>query len=228
MKELETLLEFYDKIVFFDTETTGLDPVKNEIIEIAALSYTTESCEVIDHFVKPDKLAALPPKIVELTGITDQMIKDEGITQEEAAELFAGFIRGQRVLLIAHNANFDLCFVRGWLRGKALPEKLDFLDTLTVYKDRRSYPHKLSNAVDNYGLSDKVQNTHRAIDDVWALAEVTKAMSAERDDLYKYINLFGYNSKYGYPPNTIRRVRYKAQSFHNAMTTTRTALYAVD
>lgn len=85
---------------------------------------------------------------------------------------------------------------------------VDWLDSLTVYKDRRPYPHKLANAILAYGLEDKVQNSHRAIDDVLALFEVLKAMDAERDDLASYVNLFGYNPKYGVSGRRIVGVRY--------------------
>ena len=44
-----------------------------------------------------------------------------------------------------------------------------YLDTVTVYKDRRAFPHKLENAITEYGLANKVKNSHRAIDDVKAL-----------------------------------------------------------
>ena len=93
------------------------------------------------------------------------------------------------------------------LKGK------DKLDLLTVYKDRRAYPHKLCNAIDAYGLSGKVCNSHRAVDDVLATLEVMKSMEAEREDLEKYINLFGYNPKYGIDGKPIGSVTYKPQGF---------------
>ena len=56
-----------------------------------------------------------------------------------------------------------------------------------------------------------MQNSHRAIDDTEALYEVCKAMDAERDDLIDYVNLFGFNPKYGVEGKTIKRVTYHAQ-----------------
>ena len=91
------------------------------------------------------------------------------------------------------------------------------MDSLTVFKDRRCYPHKLCNAISAYGLSDKVQNSHRAIDDVLALFEVLKAMDEERDDLTEYINVFGFNPKYGISGRQVRGVRYAPQQFRNFM-----------
>ena len=89
--------------------------------------------------------------------------------------------------------------------------KRQWLDSLTVYKDRRPYPHKLANAILAYELEGKVQNSHRAIDDVLALFEVLKAMDDERDDLANYVNLFGYNPKYGVSGRRITGVRYEPQ-----------------
>ena len=66
---------------------------------------------------------------------------------------------------------------------------------------------------EHYGLADKVQNSHRAIDDVLALYEVTKAMSKERDDLTDYIDLLGYNPKYGITGRKLRQITYMPQSY---------------
>ena len=96
------------------------------------------------------------------------------------------------------------------LKGK------DKLDLLTVYRDRHSYPHKLCSAIDTYGLSGKVVNSHRAIDDVLATVEVMKAMVAEKDDLVNYVNLFGYLAQYGLDGKPIGSVTYKPQRYDPA------------
>jgi DNA polymerase-3 subunit epsilon len=95
--------------------------------------------------------------------------------------------------------------------------RADYLDSLTVYKDRRAYPHKLANAIVAYKLEDKVHNSHRAIDDVAALVEVCKAMDNERADLLTYVNVFGYNPKYGVSGRRIAGVTYWPQQFNNFM-----------
>ena len=71
-----------------------------------------------------------------------------------------------------------------------------------------------------------MQNSHRAIDDVLALFEVLKAMDDERDDLAGYVNLFGYNAKYGVSGRRITGVRYEAQEFNKTMTRTERTLPA--
>ena len=108
-----------------------------------------------------------------------------------------------------------LCFLYFFLHrfGKAeILKGIKMLDAMTVYKDRRPYPHKLQNAIDAYGLV--TQNTHRAVDDARATLELLYAMAAERDDLDRYINLFGYNPKYGVSGPRISSVRYIPQGYH--------------
>ena len=119
-------------------------------------------------------------------------------------------------LLLAYNAHFDLSFLFYMLLRNGDPQILrgkDKLDLLTVYKDRRSYPHKLCHAIEAYGLSGKVVNSHRAVDDVLATVEVMKCMEQERDDLCRYLNLFGYNPKYGISGKPIGSITYKPQRF---------------
>lgn len=225
MSNLAEIFTRYDAAVFFDTETTGLDADTCQIIELAAIRVeptghgTLRVADWTDTFVKLPEGQRIPEKIVELTGITDKTLAEEGQTEEQAAARFTEMIRG-RVLLVAHNAQFDLLFVREMLHrhteGDAL-QKCDYLDSLTVYKDRRAYPHKLANAIVAYKLEDKVQNSHRAIDDVAALFEVCKAMDNERADLLSYVNVFGYNPKYGVSGRRLHGVTYWPQNFNNYM-----------
>lgn len=182
---MRKLLQQFKKIVFFDTETTGLDPEKDQIIELAAALVTENGIELkIDAFCKLPEGEKIPEKIVELTHITDDMLADKGIDYREACRIFCNMLHSDsEVLLVAHNIQFDLLFILEMFKHCGMvpkAPKLRALDSLTVYKDRAAYPHKLANAIEHYGLADKVQNSHRAIDDVLALYEVTKAMSEER------------------------------------------------
>ena len=102
----------------------------------------------------------------------------------------------------------------------------DKLDLLTVYKDRRPFPHKLCSAIEAYGLSGKVVNSHRAIDDVLATVAVMEAMAQENDDLECYVNLFGYNPKYGIDGKPIGSVTYKPQRTQSQYTQFTRPLYA--
>lgn len=222
MSNLSSLLDRYKALVIFDTETSGLDPEKDQIIELAALRVertATGGLRIagkMDTFIKLPDGELLPENIVTLTGITDEMLQREGVRPDKAASQIVKLMSPEPALMIAHNAQFDACFLRELLRGVKVGHP-DWLDSLTVYKDRRPYPHKLANAILAYDLGDKVQNSHRAIDDVLALFEVLKAMDEERDDLATYVNLFGYNQKYGVSGRRITGVRYEPQGFIKAM-----------
>ena len=235
---LQTLLRTYDAVVIFDTETSGLDAEKNQIIELAAIrveaaeSGLPRIADSMDDFIKLPEGELLDPKIVELTHITDAMLQEEGKAEADVAARFHQLITGRpdlcrRVLLAAHNAQFDLLFARQLLRGHRLGVELAFLDTLTVYKDRAPYPHKLEAAITHYKLENKVKNSHRAIDDTCALLEVLKAMDAEREDLHSYVNVFGYNPKYGVSGHRIDGVDYWPQRFNNYMQSPRYTLPAL-
>ena len=156
--------------------------------------------------------------IENLTGISTLDILERGIPKGQLCADIAEMVDGN-TLLLAYNAHFDLSFLFYLLLRNGNPAILkgkDKLDLLTVYKDRRPFPHKLCNAIDAYGLSGKVVNSHRAIDDVLATVAVMEAMANERDDLDRYINLFGYNPKYGIDGKPIGSVTYRPQSFQNS------------
>lgn len=227
--ELKSLLagpeKKYSNLVFFDTETTGVNPDKGDrIIDLAFIAVRKDGqIRQEDVYVQLPEGQTIPEKIVRLTGITDMALLG-GISEKRAAELFAGMIT-KDTLLIAHNAQFDISFVAYMFMRymKEHPEWIstlsacDYLDTLTVYKDRRPYPHRLANAILAYGLQNRVRNDHRAINDVIALFEITKAMAEERNDLISYINIFGYNPKYGVAGKKLKKVRYQAQSYADGM-----------
>ena len=220
MAQLDKLFQHYDRLVLFDTETTGLLYNRDEIIEFAAvvLERIDGEVQVIREY---DELIALspggfvPPKIEQLTGISTQDIRERGLPKTRVARDISEMIQGN-TLLLAYNAHFDLSFLFYFLLRNGDPMILkgkDKLDLLTVYKDRHDYPHKLCNAIDTYDLAGQVVNSHRAVDDVIATVAVMKAMEDERDDLHCYVNLFGYNPKYGIDGKPIGSVTYKPQKF---------------
>ena len=218
---LDTLFAKYDRLVIFDTETTGLDYARDEIIEFSAvvverMDGQPKIIQEYDNLVSLSPGGFVPPKIQQLTGISTQDIRERGIPKTRVCRDIAEMIRGN-TLLLAYNAHFDLSFLFYLLLRDGDPAILkgkDKLDLFTVYKDRRPYPHKLCNAIESYGLSGKVVNSHRAIDDVIATVAVMEAMEAERNDLHRYINLFGFNPKYGVEGKPIGSVTYKPQPYN--------------
>ena len=220
MSNFSKLFSKYDRLVLFDTETTGLYYSRDEIIEFAAV--VVEQVDGIATVTREyDELVALspggfvPPKIEQLTGISTQDLRERGLPKARVCRDIAELIQGNS-LLLAYNAHFDLSFLFYMLLRDGDPAILkgkDKLDLLTVYKDRHSYPHRLCNAIDVYGLTGKVINSHRAVDDVLATVAVMEEMEKERDDLERYVNLFGYNPKYGVDGKPIGTVTYKPQGF---------------
>ena len=214
---LESLREQFDEILVFDTETTGISPQRDEIIEFGLLRIDLREPErewERDILVRLSANRHLPPVITNLTGISEEMLREDGISKLRAAQVLQEFLTADRPLLAAYNAQFDLCFLYYFLKEYGDPgllRNLKLLDAMTVYKDRREYPHKLKDAVEAYSL--KTQNTHRAVDDARATLELLCAMEAERDDLCRYLNLFGYNPKYGVSGAKISSVRYLPQGY---------------
>ncbi len=221
MANFDSLFSKYDRLVLFDTETTGLQYSRDEIIEFAAI--VVERVDGVPTVIQEyDELVTLspggfvPPKIQELTGITTQDIRERGLPKTRVCRDIAEMIQGN-TLLLAYNAHFDLSFLFYLLLRHGDPAILkgkDKLDLLTVYRDRRSFPHKLCSAIEAYGLTGKVVNSHRAVDDVLATLAVMEEMEKEKPDLERYVNLFGYIPKFGIEGKAIGSVTYKPQPYN--------------
>ena len=208
----------FDRIVVFDTETTGIEFGQDEIIELGAAAFSPAGeTGSMDLLIRLTPGRTLPPFITQLTGITPEQLDREGVEKSAACDAFCTLMgEGERTLLAAYNAQFDLNFLYHFLRPFGRVEVLRvprFLDVLTVYRDRRDYPHKLSDAIAAYGLEDQAVNSHRAVDDARAAAVLLGAMAEERDDLLQYVDLFGYSPKYGVSGRRIASVAYRPQSY---------------
>ncbi|SHJ29396.1 PolC-type DNA polymerase III [Lutispora thermophila] len=158
---------FDDEYVVFDIETTGLNNVNDKITEIGAV--LIKDRKVISKFnslINPK--IPIPEKIQKLTGITDEMVSDAP-SIEEVLPQFLDFV-GDRPL-VAHNAMFDVGFIRqnAFLLGMRVNNPV--LDTLQL--SRNLVPinkHKLNILCDHFGI--KLENHHRASDDAEAAALV--------------------------------------------------------
>lgn len=202
------------EIVVFDFETTGLSASNNEILEIGAIRLVKEE----EGFVVKDELSVIlntsepiPAKITEITGITNEMQAEVGITQEEGFQRLNALI-SEDSLLIAYNIQFDLGFLQEFYRKYFDPSyKItnDILDVMAVYKDRNRYPHRLESAIKTYNVT--LPNTHRALDDVKATFEVLRVMNNELGNIDKFVNVIGFNKKYGVSGPQLPYVRYIAQ-----------------
>lgn len=154
--------------VVFDIETTGLSPLEDAITEIGAVKVVNG--EIVDNystFVNPKR--RIPKEIVELTSITDDMVKDSpGI--EVILPEFLEFV-GDSVL-VAHNATFDVGFITMAAQKCDIPFKACFIDTVALSRalinDIKN--HKLNTIAAYLGIS--LENHHRAVDDATATGHI--------------------------------------------------------
>ena len=155
--------------VVFDIETTGLSPRSDDIIEIGAVKISNRRIvESFSTFVHIDR--NLPAKIIELTSITDDMLKE----QPEIMTALPSFMEfAKDSVLVAHNAKFDVGFIKEKAK-KYLNINYDMpvLDTLelskALIKDIKN--HKLNTLTKKLGIS--LLNHHRAVDDANATAQL--------------------------------------------------------
>lgn len=220
---LGDLLSRFDSLIVFDLETSGLDPKSETIIEFAAIRVVSadgglSAAGELNEMIRLPQGKALSPRITELTGITDDMLLRAGKPPAAVCEDFLSLLGSGSTLMISYNAQFDMSFLRHFLAqngaGSAF-EALHTIDALSVYKDRRPYPHRLKDAIAAYHLEALVENSHHAIDDTRSLLEVIKAMDREQSDLARYIDLFGYNPKYGISGERLPGIRYIAQPYYS-------------
>ena len=154
--------------VVFDIETTGLNPATEEITEIGAIKLVDGvKTDSFSQLINPGK--PIPAKIVELTGINDDMVADKP-NIEEVLPKFLEFCKDATV--VAHNAAFDTGFIRQKAMGMGLAFHNKIADTLRL--SRELFPdekqHKLDIVAKRLGVS--LENHHRAVDDATATAEI--------------------------------------------------------
>ena len=108
-----------DRIVVFDTETTGIAFGRDEIIELGATVLSAEGEEdSLDLLIRLSPGRTLPPFITNLTGITAEQLEREGVEKAAACAAFCALLDGEaRILLAAYNAQFDLNFLYYFLRS---------------------------------------------------------------------------------------------------------------
>ena len=149
--------------VVFDLETTGLDPAKDEIIEIAAIKFdrNSEGQQGLQALVQPSK--PLPKKITQLTGISQGMIEKEGEPLNVALKDFAAFIGD--LPLVAFNADFDMAFLRNAAKRCGLT--IDNSYSCALKAARRAWPRRKSYRLCDLAEDAKIttEGSHRALED---------------------------------------------------------------
>ena len=153
--------DFDDEIVCFDIETTGLKVTREAITEIGAVVLKNgEITETFQTFVDPGR--RLTPEIIGLTGITDAMLADAP-SLKEALTAFLQFVNGR--VLAAHNAEFDISFIRAGCRKVGLEFEPTYIDSLILAQNLLPELHKYKLDIVAEHLDLPAFNHHRASDD---------------------------------------------------------------
>ncbi|MBP9682456.1 MAG: 3'-5' exonuclease [Bacteriovorax sp.] len=167
--EQKMLLEFFpDGLIAIDLETTGLSPLVDRIIEIAAYKVTSEGVSVFSTLLNPE--IDIPPHTTAIHNITDEMVANAPKLIQVLTELrdFLG-----ELPIVAHNAKFDLGFIVMGLQR----EKME-LSNAPIYcsckmariTHKEVLNHKLGTLVKELGIP--LLNHHRALDDAYASLKI--------------------------------------------------------
>ena len=155
-----------------DLETTGFSATTEKITEVGIMKL--KDGKVIDEFscfVNPEK--HIPQRVSEVTNITDEMVADAE-TIDKVFPKVLDFIKDS--VIVAHNAGFDVGFLKQNAKSLGYDFDYTYLDTLSLAKDL--FPdykkYKLGKIADNLGI--KVEVAHRALDDVDTTVKVFKVM----------------------------------------------------
>lgn len=160
--------------VVFDIETTGFSSVKNKIIEIGAVKVSGgQITDRYSTFVNPE--VPIPYEIEKLTSINDEMVMDAPVIEVILPE-FMKFCEG--CIMVAHNAEFDMSFIRENCRRQGFPTEFTVVDTLgmarSMFENLKNY--KLDTVVEAVGGS--LEHHHRAVDDAESTADIFVKLSA--------------------------------------------------
>ena len=162
----------------FDLETTGISHITEKITEVGIIKIKNgEVIDTFECFVNPEK--PIPEEVVNITHITDDMVKDAE-TIDKVMPKVLEFMKGS--VLVAHNADFDIGYLKYNCEQLGLPFDFTHIDTLRLAK--AIFPefsrYKLGFIADKLGI--KVDVAHRALDDVKTLVAVFKEMILRAKD----------------------------------------------
>ena len=157
------------KYVVIDIETDGLDPTKSKILELGSIKCQGETIQEFQRLVQYP--LTIPSEIEKLTGITDAVLREQGVPVGEALDEFCRFIGNATI--IGYNVGFDLAFINRELRNIGRPnltnDRIDLLQEVKR-KDLFLSNYKLLTVLKDYGIANEVP--HRALIDARLIYEL--------------------------------------------------------
>lgn len=159
---------FADTFVVFDLETTGFSPSKNQIIEIGAVKVVNGSiAQRFSTFVNPK--VPIPFEIEQLTSINDDMVLDAPVI-DEILPKFMDFC--QDAVMVAHNADFDMSFIKYNCSALGLDCEKTVLDTVALSRVLLPSLNRFKLDTVAKALNISLAHHHRAVDDAACTAEI--------------------------------------------------------
>ena len=199
-----------NEYVVLDLEMTGLSAKNDQVIEIGAVKIKdNQVIATMECLVNPK--CKIPTRVVELTGITDEMVQ-QGMDKDDALAALLDFIDGQ--ILVGQNIGFDYSFLKQWAVNKKRPLEAVACDTLKLARVLlpAEQPKKLENLCEYFGIER--QREHRALDDAietWQVFEQLKIIGQglENADTYFKPRDLIYRAKKQSPatPKQIERLK---------------------
>ncbi|MBN1852105.1 MAG: 3'-5' exoribonuclease [Pirellulales bacterium] len=159
------------EFIAFDLETTGLHPVGSQIVEIGAVRFLGDGT-VLEHFQQlVDPKCIIPKRVIWIHGITNEMVAGQPVISEVLPR-FVDFLGDTSVIMMAHNAGFDLDFLSFAFNrlGQMCPSH-PVIDTCTLARHRLSLPDYKLETIGRYLRFIKSEK-HRALDDAMLLKDV--------------------------------------------------------
>jgi DNA polymerase-3 subunit epsilon len=174
-------------LIFFDTETTGLNPNEgHRIVEIGAIKMKggiiqEDKEHIFHHYVNPER--NIGPEVIKIHGITNEKVKNSPKFRE-IAQNFLNFIKDG--ILVAHNASFDIKFINYQLKLCGLPElQNQVIDTLVLAKKKYpGSPASLDALCKRFSINLQERTFHGALLDSKLLACVYRKMTTHDNDNY--------------------------------------------
>lgn len=169
--------------IVFDLETTGLNPASEEITEIAAVRVVEgEIRDSFQTYVNPHK--PIPPEITELTGISDETVADAPDLDKAVPEFLAWAGEGQYPL-VAHNAGFDMGFLRTACQRLGIEREFTSIDTLEMSRLMLPHMHKFKLNILAKELQVGPFEHHRASEDAAVLGRIyVKLLKRLREEMH--------------------------------------------